>query len=91
MITKVAWGFPTPSLPRAETYVDLHLECPLFSELNQNWNVSANVSETPQYQSSAVLKLLHAYRQTDGQSYSNERTARLQTCLKIRKYVFSSL
>jgi hypothetical protein len=36
-------GFHTQLLPRVETHVGLHLQCPSFvSDLNQNWNVSTN-------------------------------------------------
>lgn len=38
MVTKVARGFRTQSLPFTETCVDLHVKC-LLSDFNQNWNV----------------------------------------------------
>jgi hypothetical protein len=38
MVTKVARGFHTQSLPCTETCVDLHVKCLLY-DFSQNWDV----------------------------------------------------
>jgi hypothetical protein len=60
MVTTVAWSFRSQSLRCAENHVGLHVKCLiLFSNLNQNCNVSTNLSKT--LQNKISLKFVGAF------------------------------
>jgi hypothetical protein len=73
VLTKVAWAFPTQSVPNDKIAVGLYVRCPLsLSDFNRNCNVSTIFSDAPIYNlmkvRSAILDLIPADRLTDRQT-----------------------
>jgi hypothetical protein len=66
------WGFPTQTVPPAET----HVKSPfLLSDFNQNWHVSTSFSESSQYQISWKSVLFSScYMPTDRHDESSRRS-----------------
>jgi hypothetical protein len=67
MLIKVTWEFPT-QLPARKGHVGLHVKCTLLlSDCKQNWNMSTDVSKTPQCQISWICQpFSRCYTQADG-------------------------